>query len=172
MKRSVPLLALALVLLPQSLFAEKKEKVTVRDDKDFLTKAAIAGAREVKLGEYAAKNASDEKVREFAQQMTRDHSQANDKLTEFARKQKLAVLAGQEKETRDMLDRLSKLKGNDFDREYMKMMVEDHEKAVSLFEAESKKGSDPDLKTFATDTLPALRKHLKEARDLYDRVRK
>lgn len=171
MNRFVFPLALALALLTQlSLFAEeKKEKAT--SDTDFLIKASVCGVCEVRLADQAAKHASDDKIKAFAKHLSEDHSRANAKLSEFARLQKVAVVAGQEKETREKLDRLSKLKGNDYDREFLKMMVADHEKAISLFESQSKSGTDGDLKKFAADTLPTLKKHLEEARELLSKIK-
>jgi predicted outer membrane protein len=37
-----------------------------------------------------------------------------------------------------------------------------------LFESEAKNGADSDFKAFAAKTLPALKEHLKMARDLAD----
>lgn len=171
MKRYVIVPALALALLSwQALNAEKKDKVL--SDADFLTRAVVAGVCEVKLSEYASTHAFDQKVKDFAKHLWTDHNKANGKLTEYARRLKLAVVAGQEKETREKLDRLSKLKGEDFDREFLKQMVDDHQQAIRLFEGESKTGTDSDLKTFASDTLPTLRKHLEEARTLLERIKK
>jgi putative membrane protein len=63
-------------------------------------------------------------------------------------------------------DKLSRLSGADFDREYMRMMVKDHAKKVEMFEREATKGKDPDVKAWAAKTLPTVREHLQMARDL------
>jgi putative membrane protein len=149
--------------------AESKEKLS---DSDFLVKAMVAGVGEVKISEYAAKNASDDKVKDYANHLVADHKALNNKLAEAAKRLKLALVVGQEKETREKLDKLSKLKGNDFDTEYLQQMVDDHQKAVALFEAESKNGADADLTTEAKTALPELKKHLQEARDLLAKVKK
>ena len=67
-------------------------------------------------------------------------------------------------------DKLSKLSGADFDRAYMKDMVEDHVKDVAMFEKEAKNGKDADVKAFADKTLPTLREHLQMARDVNAKV--
>ena len=54
---------------------------------------------------------------------------------------------------------MSAMTGAAFDREYTKMMVSDHRKDVSDFEKESTRGTDADLKEFATRTLPTLQEH-------------
>jgi putative membrane protein len=67
-------------------------------------------------------------------------------------------------------DKLSKLSGADFDRQYMEMMVKDHVKDVKEFEEASTKAKDADVKAWAAKTLPTLREHLQMARDVNSRV--
>lgn len=67
---------------------------------------------------------------------------------------------------KEVMEKLSKLKGAEFDREYVKAMVEDHEKDVAAFEATSKGAVDADVKAFATKTLPTLKEHLQMIREI------
>ena len=67
-------------------------------------------------------------------------------------------------------DKLAKLSGADFDREYMDMMVKDHVKDVKEFEDASTKAKDADVKAWAAKTLPTLREHLQMARDVNSKV--
>jgi hypothetical protein len=53
-------------------------------------------------------------------------------------------------------DRLRTTHGKDFDRQYMQIMVEDHDQAVKLFRQEASSGRDLKLKQFAQNTLPTL----------------
>jgi putative membrane protein len=69
-----------------------------------------------------------------------------------------------------MLDKMSRLSGADFDREYMKHQVSDHDKAVALFEKQSRSGKDAELKAFAGRTLPTLKAHQQIAREINSRV--
>jgi putative membrane protein len=48
----------------------------------------------------------------------------------------------------------------------MRAMLADHRKDVAAFKKESTRGNDPDVKQFASQTLPTLEEHLKIARDL------
>lgn len=134
------------------------------NDIEFLTKAAACGHAEVKYSELAKDQAESEKVKEFAQRMIEDHKKANNQLSEYARGLKTAVVAGLEKDKQDIYDRLSRLKGAEFDRAYMQQMIEDHEKAIQLFETQAKVGQHEGLKTFASETTPKLKKHLEHAR--------
>jgi putative membrane protein len=69
-----------------------------------------------------------------------------------------------------MHDKLSKMKGDAFDRAYMRHMVTAHQQAVALFQKESTSGKDAETKAFAGKTLPTLQEHLKMARDANSKV--
>ena len=68
-------------------------------------------------------------------------------------------------------NKLSGLSGDAFDREYINMMVKDHEKDVKEFEKASTKAKDPDVRAFAAKTLPTLREHLQQVRDIQSRMK-
>jgi putative membrane protein len=61
---------------------------------------------------------------------------------------------------------IAKKTGADFDKEFAKMMVDDHQKTITMFEKEASSGSDPDIKNWASKTLPTLQSHLAEAKTL------
>ena len=71
-----------------------------------------------------------------------------------------------------MLQRLGKLSGSQFDKSYMQDQVSEHRKTISLFEKEDRSGQNPELKTFATNTLPTLRRHLQMAQDVSAQIGK
>src|SRR5262249_59056862 len=113
---------------------EKKEAKEPTTDQEFIVHALSCEIFEVKVGEYVAKNAANQDVRKFAEQMVTDHSKLRDKLLDRARDMKVGVIEGLDKTRQDEFDRLKKLKGSDFDREYMRMMIEGHEKALREYE--------------------------------------
>jgi putative membrane protein len=139
-------------------------------DKSFVMKAAMGGMTEVELSQLALTQATNEDVKRFAQRMVDDHGKANQELKQLAESKGMqvpAMLDGDHKKTKD---KMSKLSGAAFDREYMSMMMKDHQKAVELFEGQSKNGKDPELKSWADKTLPTLREHMQMARDVASKV--
>jgi putative membrane protein len=95
--------------------------------------------------------------------MVDDHGKANQQLSTIAQQKNVQVpteLTGKAKADHD---RLSKLSGEQFDRAYMQMMVRDHRKDVGEFRKQSTSAKDPDVKSFASQTLPTLEEHLKMA---------
>ena len=135
-------------------------------DKKFIEEAAANGVAEVKLAQLASQKASHEDVKEFAERLVQDHSRANTELEKIAAAQNVTVPQEPTSKHQKLYDRLSKLSGQEFDKEYVKHMVDDHEKAVKKFERQAKDASDPQLKQFASSTLPALEDHLAEAERL------
>jgi putative membrane protein len=171
MKTFVTALALSL-LVGSALPLLADEKPNVATDNEFLINAMTCGTGEIRICEYAARSAHDPAVKEWAEKLVKEHKALNNTMAENARRLKVAVVAGQEKETRERLDALGKLKGNDFDREFLNQAIKGHEKAITGFEKEAKSGSDPDLKTFANNNLPTLKRHLEEARNLLAKLPK
>ena len=118
----------------------------------------------MKLGQLAADKAQNSEVKKFGQRMVTDHSKANDKLMQIAKQKNITLPSGMDSSSLRVFDKLSKLSGAKFDREYMKTMVSDHKKDVKEFEKEAKKAKDADLKNFAESTLPTLEEHLNLAK--------
>ena len=160
MKRSVIVLSLSTALACSLAFAADKAKT----DNDFVMKAAQGGMEEVALGKIAQAQGSDPKFKEFGQQMATDHSKANDELKTAA--SGAEVPQDLSKKHQADVDKLSKLQGDAFDKEYARMMLKDHEEDVALFKKEANSGQDPNLKAFAQKTLPTLEQHLQMAKDL------
>ena len=65
-----------------------------------------------------------------------------------------------------MVDKLSGLSGEEFDQEYMKMMVKDHNKDINTFQKASENLTDPAVKEFASKTLPVLKEHQQMAKQI------
>jgi putative membrane protein len=141
-------------------------------DSAFVTKAAIGGMAEVKLGQLATQKASNADVKSFAQQMVDDHGKANDELKQLASKKGVTLPTDIDAKHQATYDRLSKLSGAEFDRAYMQEMVSDHRTDVNEFRRESKSGADPDVKGWAAKTLPTLEHHLQMAESTNAKVKK
>jgi putative membrane protein len=132
-------------------------------DQAFVKEAATGGLMEVELGRLAAEKASSAEVKQFAQRMVDDHGKANQQLSTLAQQKNVQVATELTGKAKAEHDRLSKLSGEQFDRAYMQLMVQDHRKDVSEFRKQSTKAKDADVKSFASQTLPTLEDHLKMA---------
>lgn len=138
-------------------------------DESFVKEAGSAGLMEVEISQYALQHATNPRVKEFASMMVKDHTQANEELKAIAGNKNLTVTLD-EKHSQKMRD-LQQKTGNEFDKEYMKEMVDDHQKDVDKFEKMAEDGKDPELKAFAEKTLPKLRMHLEHAKSIRDELK-
>jgi putative membrane protein len=139
---------------------------------DFVQSVAISDMFEVQAGQLATEKAQSGDVKSFGQRMVDDHTKTTKELkTLIADKDIKAELPSKlDSEHQAMLDKLTGLSGNQFDKAYMQSQVKGHEKAVSLFEAYAASGENKDLKSWANDTLPTLKDHLKEAKNVTAQV--
>ena len=136
----------------------------------FASQAAIIGKAEIELGQIALKNTQDANVRTYAERMVKDHSAADKKLKAIAAKENLQLPQSLDSEHESLKTKLQGLKGEDFDRAYVKAMANGHDKAVALFESASQQTQMPDdLKQFAASTLPTLEQHKEMAHSLHEK---
>ncbi len=129
------------------------------DSTKFSSAAAQGGLTEVELGRLAVQRGSNPAVKSFGQRMIEDHSRANDELKSIASKKSITLLTDMNSDQKAMMDKLSKLSGTDFDKEYMSDMVKDHEADAKEFENQANKGTDADIKAFAAKMLPIIQRH-------------
>ena len=132
-------------------------------DSAFAMKAAQANMAEVELGKLALQKTMSDDVKKFAQMMVDDHSKALDELKGVAGTKNITLPTAIDAEHKKLSDRLSKLSGAGFDREYMQAMVDGHKKVAADLRKESQSGTDADLKAWASKTLPTVEAHLKQA---------
>ena len=139
---------------------------TTVDDKThtFMNDAAVGGMTEVEVSKLANERAMSPRVKNFAEMMVRDHSATNDELKTIARGKNVNLPAELGGKNADHVKDLSSKTGHDFDKAYMKMMVSDHKDVIDAFEKTAKDGTDPEVKTFASQKLPTLRMHLDSAK--------
>jgi len=195
MKRVLFRTTSALLLLTVSLIP-----VYAHHGTQFLTKAMEANAAEVKLGELAESKAQNQSVKDFAAMVVKDHTMALDKmqmLMEQRVNDKVSTATNTNWHTMKLtpmqqktFDRLSKMSGADFDREFMKMMVAEHQTAIRDFETHARShgattsstttgrqkpapdntkvdyARDTDTVAFANETLPTLKQHLEMAQNV------
>jgi putative membrane protein len=129
-------------------------------DNHFAMEAAAGGMAEVKLGQLAADKGSSDFVKQFGQKMVTDHGKANDDLKAVAQKDNITLPTDIMPKDQALYDKLSKMSGKQFDTAYVAAMKKDHMKDVADFKKESMNGKNPDVKDFATQTLPVVQSHL------------
>jgi putative membrane protein len=167
------LLASTALLVATAAFAQSvPEKTGVNSDlgiapktQDFVTIAAQSDMLEIESSKFALQKADNNKTKQFAEKMIKDHTDTSAELKSLVSSGKVQANAPSSLDKVHQ-EKLAKLNGKDFTKEYDVMQVSAHKDAVSLFERYSKDGDNADLKSFAGKTLPHLQEHLKMAQEL------
>jgi putative membrane protein len=85
-------------------------------------------------------------------------------MVKFAASMNIPAPTDPKPEAKQEYDRLAKLSGAEFDKEFIKGMVEDHHKDIDAFEKQARAGNA--ASKIAADQLPTLKKHLEMAEKL------
>ena len=135
---------------------------------DFVTIAAQSDMLEIESSKLALQKSDNEKTKTFAQTMIDDHTATSTELKGLVSSGKAQADAPSalDKAHQAKLDKLAKLQGKDFTKQYDDMQLSAHKDAVWLFDHYSKDGDNADLKAFAAKHLTALKQHLEMAKEL------
>src|SRR5687768_3712533 len=129
------------------------------DAQTFVKEASSGGMFEVESAKVALNKSLTEEGKEFANMMVADHSKANMQLMQLAGQKKIKLDQQMLPKHQQLLDELSKIEGPAFQKRFHEVQVQAHDEAIALFDRASKSLDDAELKQFATETLPTLRKH-------------
>jgi len=148
--------ALTAILLPLAGCSDSSQT--------FIGEAIEGNLSEVQMGKLAQAHSQSDAIRSFGQRLVQDHSAANIKARQVAMELRVTPPDEPNRKHKSDYERLSKLSGRDFDREFAKHMVMDHQKDITAFEKAAQK--DDAAGIFAKETLPTLRDHLRIAQQL------
>ena len=136
-------------------------------DMEFATMAAQGGIAEVQMAQLAQQKATGKDVQKYAKQMIKDHTKANNNLMKIAAKKQMTLPTTPNAEQMQMMSQLQQASGAEFDRMYIQMAgIDSHQKMQGLIQSEISGGTDSDLKSFASKTLPTVQKHLRMAQQM------
>lgn len=147
-----------------ALFATSPAYAASKPSETFLKKAIEGNYAEVQMGKLAQQNGQNEDVKKFGQMLSDDHSAANQKALDAAKSLGMTPPDGPSAKQKATYDKLSKLNGAQFDREFSHHMVADHEKDITDYKKEAIQSDAAG--EYAKDHIDTLRKHLDTAKSL------
>ncbi len=118
---------------------------------------------EIKAAEVAKETTKRDDVKDFANMMIRDHTDVNKNLKTITDKMKIELPKDPGPDNQVWLNKIITAPAAEFDRVYIDTMVEEHRKAVDMFEKFARTTKSAELKEFANNTLPGLRTHLQKS---------
>ena len=153
---------------------EKSAKLT-DDEVKVVAHLHHVNVMEIDMGKQA-KLKGTAAVKKYGDMLIKDHSTADKELTAMTKKKGLAKIPAdvpatetEKTEMKKMMDEmaaLKKLKGADFDREYLRMMVEGHEKELAKSDVFIASAQDADLKATLESRKTTLTRHADAAKEL------
>jgi putative membrane protein len=141
----------------------KRMSAEQREERYFLREAAAAGRFESEASRLALAKSQDPRVRAYATALIEHHTAAGTALQYMLQGRGMAppMIGNAERKT---LNRLAKLNGKKFDREYIEQVgLKHYPDDVQLYESAALSVADPMLKAWISNTLPTLRFHYESA---------
>lgn len=146
-------------------------------DQEFVSRAAMSNMAAIQLGHMATQKAKRDDVKEFAQATIEDHLKAQKQLADAASGAGVKWPTKLDDKYRQIEQRLSKLSNEQFDREYMKAMIDRDRDVEKMLAARAGNAGAADsfaarVNQWAAETLPEVRAHLKEAEQVFGQLDK
>lgn len=138
---------------------------------DKLVHAFSANLYEIKASENAAMNATTPEVKKLAGMLVEAHTKMNEDVKTMAASKNVTLPTDLSDEQRKDMEKLTEKTGMDYDKAYTDQMKDKHEKSVNFYEKTSEKCDDPDIKSWAGNTLPEVRSHLDMVKNTHDLVK-
>jgi putative membrane protein len=139
-------------------------------DQSFIDDATEGNRAEITLGKMVAARTNNPSVKQFAEMMVKDHTDALNKLQKLAQAKNIKLPDDLPDDAKDLQAKLSNDTGKQFDKDYMDAMVQDHEGDVQEFQDATPRLQDSQIGHWAVLTLPTLQKHLDKARQVDAKV--
>lgn len=134
----------------------------------FLTNAVAGNLYELQAANVALDRSRSEEVRSFARQMIDDHTTAAHQLRSALRMNEAKDLDPPSQALDDrragMVQHLTEASEDDFDGRYLDQQVMAHQETATLLKTYGEDGENPQLRSWATSSLPVVERHLEMAR--------
>jgi putative membrane protein len=134
-----------------------------RPDMKVLQDLHNSNQKEIQIGNLALNKTQSADIKQYANQLVSDHTDADKKVKDLADKHNAALKDPKMNMAYDMLNTKS---GADFDNAFVKNMVDDHRKDIKSIQAAQKNLQSQDVKELVSAILPTLQEHERHAAQL------
>jgi putative membrane protein len=138
----------------------------VRADAEFIKDVNADNTMQIQLAELARTRAKNNSVRQFAEQLIRDHTRLQQQWNDMASRNDLPSKPGMGSSHREKVEQLRKANGNKFDRTYMTLMIQQHQDEVSYWQKEGRASRSAQVRVLVNRGLPTLEQHLNQAKEI------
>lgn len=145
--------------------ADKFNAAKFKDSKEaeFMVEAAAFMLQVKEMAKMANEKGKQSSVKEMATMMSKDHETVEKEMKDIAGRKQITLPAELTEKGQHEVKKLNEGSGEEFDKKFCEIMVEQHKDAIKNFEKGREKSEDVEIKNWAIRTLPILRNHLDHA---------
>jgi len=136
------------------------------NDVQFLQDAATSNSWMITLGELALRQAASRDVIVFSRQMVEDQGRIGQDLKRLSDRKGIKLAADNDIVRLNTTEYLSKEYGAAFDRLYMSLLSDEHQRDAVLYKKEAEKGQDDDIKAYAVRTMKKFEEYAVTAKKI------
>lgn len=137
-------------------------------DIKFVINTAEKGIMEVQIAQLAISRSKNAQIIDLSKMLEADHTALNNELTKTAASKNITIPQAMSDKSAEQFKDLNAKMGADFDKEYLKILVDNHESSIDAFKKEAENGNDLEIKAWASTKIAALQAHYDKAKALYD----
>lgn len=134
------------------------------DDSEFLVDQAEINLAEIELGKLAQQKGTNPEVKKFGKMLVDEHTKAASEVSALAKAKNFTLPTSLTEDGQEEYKKLNEKSGLDFDKKFVDMMVDGHEKAIDKLQKASKDATDADVKLWASNNIAGLTAHLEHAK--------
>lgn len=137
-------------------YAQMDKNQKALRDRQFLQEASFSSAWKITLGGIALRQAASADIIHFSKMMIKDQGKIDHDLKMLAQRKGVALPEDTDLARRNTIVFLSQEYGAAFDRNYISLMADVHQRDAALYREETEKGLDADIRAFAGKRVKRL----------------
>jgi len=136
------------------------------NDSEFLVDATEINLEEISIGQLAQQKSTNPEIKKFGKMLVDDHTKLSGEVKTVAESRNISLPTSITEDGQEQYNKLNEKSGLDFDKKFVDMMIDGHEKAIDKFTKASKNSNDEEIKTWASNNIASLTAHLQHAKML------
>jgi len=149
---------------------QNKDMLLSQADGQFMKHAEDSDIKERNLARVVMARSSNKDVKDYAKMIADDHTKDLHNAVDLMENKGIHQPKDMVEIKHESEARLSGLSSPALDREYINMMIKDHQKDIAQYNQEQSSGEDPAVRDYAAHALETLQKHLQKAQDLQNKL--
>ena len=133
---------------------------------EFLLDALRASLADVKMGELAAQQSADQRVRDYGAKLKNDFTTQAAEIERLLEPLNVPIPTEPSAEAQAHLAALMRLTGKEFDMAFVQQLIWTHTDAIESYGGQTQANPNRSVHDFAAASLPMLREHLAKAEAL------